>query len=175
MGKAFSKRCVSCGDMFDTTTNASRYCSAACNLIGNSVCNGGCIEWLGVPDKNGYGTMRPFGSRTRRTSRVSFEEFTDQNLGSRYVCHSCDNPKCVNPNHLFAGTQKDNLEDCVAKRRQAVGEQTGPAKLTEEIVRLILDNPGLSAPQLAAEYGVSKESIYNIRHGRTWKHLERAA
>jgi hypothetical protein len=87
------------------------------------------------------------------------------------VRHSCDNPGCVNPEHLSLGTDADNTADKVARKRHGYGEKNAPAKLTESQARAIkADRRKLRI--IAAEYGISGSTVSNIRHGQRWRHLE---
>lgn len=86
------------------------------------------------------------------------------------VCHKCDNPPCINIDHLFLGTQRDNLADRDKKGRTAKGERNGGAKLTEKQVRKIKDSL-FTTSFLAKEYGVCPNTIRNIKRGKRWKHL----
>ena len=90
------------------------------------------------------------------------------------VLHSCDNPGCVNPAHLFLGTHFDNMRDMVAKKRQARGESVYRSKLTAEDVREIrqLIAIGRSHGGIAREYGVLRTAIGNINTGYTWAWLK---
>lgn len=94
-----------------------------------------------------------------------------------YVCHTCDNPACVNPHHLFTGTPSENQRDCVAKRRHAFGEHNPKARLTfsdiPEIRRRLA--AGDARRQIAADFGVSKSTIRQIHTGRTWRLLDEVA
>jgi hypothetical protein len=94
------------------------------------------------------------------------------------VCHSCDNPPCVNLKHLFAGTQKENIEDCIRKGRKVIsrGVLHNRSVLTEEQVKEIrtLYRPGvrgLGRLSLARRYGLAKTTVSQLLEGKTWKHL----
>jgi DNA invertase Pin-like site-specific DNA recombinase len=87
------------------------------------------------------------------------------------VCHACDNVYCVNPAHLFLGTQKQNLEDMARKKRSTLGEKNPMAKLRSKDVQDIKHriNLGNSDSKIALEFNVSRQTINNIKHGRVWK------
>jgi hypothetical protein len=87
-----------------------------------------------------------------------------------FVLHKCDNPICVNPHHLFLGTQADNMTDKTQKGRQAKGATHGMTKLAEAQVRDILasEEPLL---HLAKRYGMAFNAIWSIKNGLTWKHV----
>ena len=90
------------------------------------------------------------------------------------VCHKCDNSKCCNPEHLFAGSQQDNVQDAINKNRQVIpivrGEVHGLHKLTEEEVLEIYKMPGTSR-DIATQFGVSHTAIVHIKTGETWAWL----
>src|SRR5690606_33099234 len=91
------------------------------------------------------------------------------------VCHTCDNPSCVNPHHLFLGTPADNNQDRTRKGRTVapVGEEHGLSKLTEKQVLEIreLANEGMTKAAIARQYGVDRGTIYHIVNRITWRHL----
>lgn len=89
-----------------------------------------------------------------------------------FVCHRCDNPSCVRPDHLFIGTAKDNNDDMDAKgrRRSVMGEEVNTAKLTDEIV-IFIRQSSRSDDELAQRFSVMPMTIYNARNRITWKHL----
>jgi DNA invertase Pin-like site-specific DNA recombinase len=90
-----------------------------------------------------------------------------------YVCHACDNVYCVNPAHLFLGTQKQNLEDMARKGRSTIGSKNSRAKLTEKDVSEIKKyiNQGHHIYQIAKKFGVTIGAIYLIKQGRRWGHV----
>jgi hypothetical protein len=143
-------------------------------LLNALVAESGCWEWQGYIDKHGYGkiTIDGYPSLAHRASWQSC--FGDINDGL-LVCHKCDNRKCVNPNHLFLGTPKENSLDMFAKGRAPVviGERHGSAKLTENQVIDIRRRYKAGAVQrtLAKEYGVNPMAINKIVHNKTWRHI----
>lgn len=89
------------------------------------------------------------------------------------VCHSCDTPSCVNPNHLFISDQAGNIQDKVNKNRQAKGEINGASKLSElEVLEILsLHSEGFSQKEIAIRFHTSKYAIWRIVSGNGWKHL----
>jgi hypothetical protein len=131
---------------------------------------GQCWNWTGAKMKNGYGII---GKKCLLAHRVSHHLHNGPIPNGMFVCHKCDNPSCVNPHHLFAGTAKDNMEDAVGKKRNAFGEKHGCAQLSDEKVLDIRKAWAgrLTQEKLAKEYGVTAPVIRAAIYGRTWKHL----
>lgn len=111
-----------------------------------------------------------FKRRKLSAHRVSYEQVHGDIPTGLCVCHKCDVRQCVNPTHLFLGTDKDNHDDCVAKRRHAFGSRMGTAKLTENQVTAIRRSD-LSGRQLALQYGVSPTTISEIVNYKIWRHV----
>lgn len=132
----------------------------------------GCWEWTGYRNENGYGRTY---KNTRRiyAHRLSYELFCGPITDADTVCHRCDNPICVNPDHLFVGTRGDNNRDSVAKGRNARGERNNSAKLTEDQVRAIRTAKarGALSKDLADTYHVHKNMIHYICSRKNWKHV----
>lgn len=129
----------------------------------------GCTEWTGLQDKDGYGLFAYEGVM-HRAHRVALRLSGVEVPKVMMVCHRCDNPLCVNPDHLYVGTGKDNMRDAKERNRLRIGSQNHFAKLNEDTVREIL---GSATPTtaLARKYGVSHGAIHLIRARKTWKHV----
>lgn len=133
-----------------------------------------CWPWLGRRDDNDYGRFDNDG-RPTTAHRFSFFDKSPHVDRRLHVCHSCDNPPCCNPKHLWAGTQLENIEDMNAKGRRRWGPpRRGPesnkTKLTEDQVREIVSS-SMTNKELAAKFRVTGSAIYNVRHGKAWAHV----
>jgi hypothetical protein len=109
-----------------------------------------------------------------RAHRVALSLMDGDWDSSLNVCHTCDNPPCCNPRHLWRGTNLANTADMIAKGRQARvgarGERAGRAKLTAEQI-VAIRSSDLSGRALARQYGVARNYIFAIKKHLTWKHL----
>lgn len=128
-----------------------------------------CWEWTAWILKGGYGQHR-IGNSKYLAHRISYT-IVNGDPGEFRVCHKCDNPKCVNPAHLWLGTDQENLKDRDQKERQARGITQGLSVLTEEQVQEIIAS-GDSHQNLANQYGVTGANISYIKRGETWKHIK---
>lgn len=146
-----------------------------------------CWEWMAHRRWHGYGEMWVNG-RNVATHRFSFALANGPIPEGLFVCHRCDNPPCVNPDHLFLGTHDDNMADRSAKGRQARGDRQGArlhpetvvrgeahhsAKLSEADVLAIRarSSSGETMFKLSKEYRVGHATVHRIVTGHTWKHL----
>jgi uncharacterized protein YerC len=134
-----------------------------------------CWNWTSGKDKDGYGSfLGKVGDRVvyRRAHRFAYALVHGDIPHGMCVCHSCDNPPCVNPEHLFLGTDSDNMNDKISKgwHRAAFGEDAGKAILTEEQVRAILIDPRPHTA-IAADYGVKGATIGSIKQRVSWSHI----
>lgn len=136
--------------------------------------NTGCWLWLGAANGQGYGNMTVDGKHIR-SHRASWLAYHGPIPARGHVLHRCDQPSCVNPDHLFIGTASDNMLDMYAKGRHKKVSLTGathPAsKLTEADALYILSTPKHTRG-LAQKFGVSNSRISSVRKGITWKHLQ---
>jgi hypothetical protein len=142
----------------------------------------GCWEWIGTKQDAGYGRIIISGKAVL-AHRMSFEMHKGIIPPGMQVCHKCDNPPCVNPDHLFLGTAKDNAQDCISKgRKNAVGPKgrrviDGVAgnnrKLTPSDVLKIREDAvnGMPNSDIAKKFNVSDSTISRIVNRNNWRHL----
>lgn len=139
--------------------------------------SGECWIWTGCisGSRDPRPQMRdPLSRRTRLASRVAWEVTYGPIPPGMFICHLCDNGKCVRPDHLFIGTQKDNIQDAARKGRLALGSRHGQSKLSADDVREIrhLSSIGRSRSDIARVFNVSRWTICDIIKGRCWGWLE---
>lgn len=131
----------------------------------------GCWFWLGAVSKRGYGDYH-FKGKTHRAHRVSWRIFKGEIPDKQCVLHKCDERLCVNPDHLFLGSVKDNQQDAANKGRLPRGKKHHWVKLTEQQVRTVLENPNhLTQCQLASDFNVCEATISHIINRKRWAWL----
>lgn len=140
----------------------------------------GCIEWTG-PICDGYGRISIKDEDGKwfhkRAHRMAYQLYVKDIPKGLLVCHKCDNRKCINPDHLFLGTHKENTLDMLKKGRSrpnaSFGEKNGKSKLTKKEVILgrKLRKEGLVYKDIAAIIGIGRNAISDAVRGITWKHL----
>ena len=148
----------------------------------------GCTEWTSAKTSFGYGRVscgREFNNM--RAHRLSWAIVNGPIPEDMCICHSCDNPSCINPDHLFLGTKLDNTADMVSKGRHftpfkeinrvkenpelaARGEANGNSILTEDIVRQIRSFPG-GLDETAEKFGIGRTTAWRVKTYRSWKHV----
>jgi hypothetical protein len=146
----------------------------------------GCWEWQKGRDKSGYGLFHIAG-RVVKTHRLSWMLAHGEIEEGKLILHKCDNPKCVNPDHLFIGNHKDNMADCVNKGRNATGElqrrrpdlfrgeNSSRAKLKESDViqiRAMKHEGKTKIRDIAKMFNVSHPTVANICKGIRWAHVK---
>lgn len=133
-----------------------------------------CWEWTGAKSPRGYGVFGwayklGYEQRAHRFSWILHHEMIPPGL---FICHKCDNPGCVNPNHLFIGTTQQNTQDREYKLRGNApkGSGNGLSKLTEELVEKIRKDPR-SSRNIAKDLKVSHMTVLRAKNGKTWRHV----
>lgn len=136
----------------------------------------GCIVWTQAKDTNGYGLFRLNG-KLWKSHRIAWIFKNGKIPEGLQVLHKCDNPPCVNLDHLFLGTARENIDDMMSKGRQLRGEKNHKTKLTErdvQIIRLLkvtISEPSYTGYKLAKIFKVHFSTIDSIAARRTWKHV----
>ncbi len=132
-----------------------------------------CMLWTGSKSPKGYGQFQYKTGILYRAHRFSFECFNKDDITGLVICHTCDTPSCVNPNHLFKGTHLDNIQDKIRKGRQPKGRQEHTCILSKQDVFNILSDvynkKYKTIDTLADAYNVSTITIRRILNGITWK------
>lgn len=132
----------------------------------------GCSIWRGAVARHGYGVLR-LGGRAGSTyyaHRIAYYLHFKIQPGNLFVCHTCDNRRCVNPLHMFLGTNAQNTADMIAKGRACSGERNYNSKLTTDkvlAIRSCVDSPA----KIAREFGLSINHVHRLRRGDAWKHV----
>jgi hypothetical protein len=133
---------------------------------------GRCWNWTGATDDNGRALFYDGKGKTVGASRFSWKIHKGPIPSGKSVLHYCDNPSCPNPEHLFLGTQLENIADRDHKKRQARGENHGSAKLTETDVRelrRLYREEGIGSWRLGQRFGISDRHALDIVRGVCWK------
>lgn len=130
--------------------------------------NSGCWLWIGAATARGYGALGLEGAH-----RVSYRLFNGAIPTGSFVCHRCDNPICVNPEHLFVGTPKENTHDALRKRRLTHGDKHPNSKLREADIPIIreLAAKKTDMAEIGRRFGVGKYAIQCVVRGKWWKHV----
>ena len=131
---------------------------------------GDCWVWTGKLQSGGYASFC-HGRQSEMAHRYAYKTQKSNVPEGLFVCHACDNRACVRPDHLFLGTRRDNMDDCLAKKRHAHGERSAASVLTEEVVRAIRASKEKTGV-LSRQYGVTRHAIWEARSGRTWAHIK---
>ena len=134
---------------------------------------GNCWLWTGHLMPNGYGRLRTEVYNIAKQAHCVAFFLTYGHYPKPQGLHKCDVRACVRPSHIFEGTQQENVEDMMSKKRQVLGEKNGKAVLTEKEVKKIREQlrQGIRQVDLAAKYGVRQGAISKVKMGRSWKHV----
>lgn len=138
-----------------------------------------CWEWLAFKNKKGYGAIMYRDLGNMAAHRFSYMLYIGDFDKSKFICHTCDNPSCVNPSHLFVGTASENMKDKIKKGRAKnppvhKGNNQHLSKMNPEKIREIrkLFKYGMSQTELAKKYGLHTATMNNICRNKSWKDVK---
>lgn len=138
-----------------------------------------CWFWIASKTRAGYGQFW-FSGVYRTAHRVAYALLVGDVLDGMVVCHACDEPSCVRPDHLFTGTQADNMKDCARKGRRVpgmlgrVGEMCPGSKLTDADVlemRRLYETGDVTQVSLGRKFGLHRVQVNKILNRKIWKHV----
>lgn len=135
--------------------------------------NNGCWSWKGCHANPGYGQFR-YGMKKERAHRASWIIHFGEIPKGKFVLHKCDNKICSNPEHLFLGTNLDNIKDMISKKRHptiGIKNNTAGAKLTIEQIKEIRNSANITNKELAKKYNVHYVTIGLIKNRSSWKNI----
>jgi len=193
--------CAGCGKPIERnrhqiTRNAHNYCSHSCSQLNRNgsikerfwknvnkngpyckQCGSRCWVWTGHVNEDGYARFY-FNNISMLVHRLAWSAYYKQDIPDGIlVCHTCDNPACVRPGHLFLGTHADNNADRDAKGRGIVlkGEEIGSSRLTDVEVKQIRElyaTGKYKQGELGAMFGVSQSAVWRVVRNIHWKHVK---
>lgn len=164
--------------MIDKLIAASKFANEFWSKVDRTAGNEECWPWTGRLSTTGYGQFAKGSKGGVRSHRLAFFLVTGKHPDELHVCHVCDNPICCNPQHLWLGTAKDNIQDSIKKGKHInpkplKGEKNPSAKLSErdilDIKKLCLNVKNKSL--IASSFGISRTHLYRILNGERWTHL----
>lgn len=132
----------------------------------------GCRNWSLAKNWKGYGVFK-IDQKPMNASRAAYIVFVGPVPAGMCVCHRCDNPACVNPDHLWVGTYKDNWADCRSKGRETKGTANGKAKLNDSDVVAIrsMSANGERQEAIASMFGIARGTVSKIVARKSWPHV----
>lgn len=134
--------------------------------------NNECWNWTHATSNHGYGSFT-FNGKRYIASRLAYEIYIGPIEKGHHICHKCDNPKCVNPSHLFSGTIKENMSDMVKKNRSAKGQNHSQSKLNDRQVKIIkkLIKQNRKNIEIAAKFNINRRTVNHIKSETRWSHI----
>ena len=133
--------------------------------------NDECWEWKARRNHKGYGVFKNKG-KSEQAHRIAWKLTHGEIPVGTFILHTCDNPPCNNPSHLWNGTNDDNMKDMVKKNRQAKGEKVRKKLVAEQVIAIrVLLQCDISVSEVAKMYGLNTSTVYDIKHRIYWRHI----
>ena len=172
MKRTKSSSCIFCSTPFITEKMNQVHCSIKCRILSFvEKTEKGCWVWKGSLDKDGYGLIS-IDDKSRRVHRISYEAFKEKKIPfNKNACHHCDNPSCVNPDHVFIAESYENTQDMIDKGRSRF---SGSKKvLNKEKVAKIkqLSELGFSKTEIGRMFEIEQSHVAQIIEYKIWKHV----
>lgn len=171
--KEYHKICRLCKVKFTSEKIQDKFCSLKCRFLFNvDKTKNGCWQWTSYKDWKGYGHFYLNGKHVK-AHRFSYKFFKKEEIPKgKIVCHTCDNPSCVNPGHLWIGTHKDNADDKMKKGRFTYmrGEKSKRSTLTNKQALEVFRMSG-THQDIADKFKVGKHVISDIKRKKTYKEI----
>lgn len=174
MVKPLNRKCERCGKIY-VHCGKHKECSLGCRLLNRIKIVNGCWEWQSfICPRTGYGRIR-YERKLMTAHRLSYIFHKSEIPKNMLVCHTCDNHKCINPEHLFLGTHADNAKDMVKKARGSshLGEKNQRALLNEktvlEVRKMHLD--GMKIKDIANKFNIKYFTCLDVINRRNWNHI----
>ncbi len=177
--KIATGQCSHCGSIFEKTNNANQHCSTECRFWSKVKKLGpnDCWPWIGAIKPEGHGSFRSEGKRSGKVitahryayqigSGIPLSELKRKKWGDLYVCHTCDNPPCCNPKHLYLGSHFTNMRDMYDRGRNvgSLGKRRYGADIIKKVMKL--RSEGLSQQSIADKTGVSQTVVSAMLRGK---------
>ena len=166
-----NRKCAYCEEPYKPKAK-DKECSVYCKLMNHREIENDCWLWTGVLSTQGYGKTR-HDKKDCVVSRLSFELFKGPIEKGLFVLHKCDKPRCFNPDHLWAGTQKENIIDCSRKGRLLFGESNKNSILkTNQVVEIKkMLKAGHSVLEISKKFNIQWTHVDSIKKEKLWKHI----
>lgn len=166
IGKVKQYPCKTCNKLC-YKKYALAFCSDVCRFMNYVKVTSGCWIWIASKNRSGYGKFSFSGFKNITAHRASYILFNGPIKDDLFVCHSCDNPSCVKPAHLWLGNHAENMSDMTKKERQN-------SKLKcEDILKIreMVEKDSIPQTKIVELYGITSGTVSSIIHRRIWKHL----
>lgn len=172
IGKVKEYPCEQCGKLC-YKKYAKAFCSDQCRFLSYVEITDTCWLWTGGLKRRGYGKFSMIPIKSMPAHRASYILFKGEIPEGKCICHQCDNPRCVKPEHLWVGTTQENTQDMVNKGRSLRGEKQNLAKLTKEDVLKIreLGSQGMVQWKIGEMFNLTAGHVNNIIKRRAWQHV----